>query len=119
MTNARSLASGKAATKGQDYFTLAKLLALVIIIITGIIQLCKGNVENFNWVDTETDVFKIALSFYSGLFAYNGWNYLNFVIEEMIDPVKDLPRAIAISCILVTIFTFLPTSPSTQHLHLR
>merc|ERR1711936_851136 len=71
--------------------------------ITGIIQLCKGNVENFNWVDTETDVFKIALSFYSGLFAYNGWNYLNFVIEEMIDPVKDLPRAIAISCILVTI----------------
>merc|ERR1711990_1314309 len=95
--------SVKAATKVQDYFTLAKLLALVIIIITGIIQLCKGNVENFTWVDTETDVFKIALSFYSGLFAYNGWNYLNFVIEEMIDPVKDLPRAIAISCILVTI----------------
>ena len=28
--------------------------------------------ENFNWNDTETDVFKIALSFYSGLFAYNG-----------------------------------------------
>ena len=62
-----------------------------------------GNTGNFSWEDTETDVFKIALSFYSGLFAYNGWNYLNFVIEEMKEPVKDLPRAIAISCILVTV----------------
>ena len=30
----------------------------------------------------------IALSFYSGLFAYTGWNYLNFIIEEMKDPVR-------------------------------
>ena len=63
-----------------------------------------GNVGNFTWDDTETDFTKIALSFYSGLFAYNGWNYLNFVIEEMKDPVRDLPKAIIISVALVTIF---------------
>jgi len=95
--------SVKWATTVQDYFTLAKLIALFIIIATGIYQLCRGRVENFTWEDTETDVFKLALSFYSGLFAYNGWNYLNFVIEEMKDPVVDLPRAIGISCILVTV----------------
>ena len=62
-----------------------------------------GKTENFNWDDTESDFTRIALSFYSGLFAYNGWNYLNFVIEELQDPVRNLPRAIAISIILVTV----------------
>ena len=38
------------------------------------------------------------------MFAYNGWNYLNFVIEEMKDPVRDLPKAIIISVFLVTVF---------------
>ena len=87
----------------QDVFTYAKLTALAAIIIAGFVQLGRGRVEYFTWDNTETDVTKIALSFYSGLFAYNGWNYLNFVIEELQDPVKNLPRAIAISCILVTV----------------
>mgnify|MGYP003336199976 CR=1 FL=1 len=93
----------KWATAVQDVFTYAKLLALFIIIGTGVVQLGKGKIENFTWDDTETDFTKIALSFYSGLFAYNGWNYLNFVIEELKDPVRNLPRAIGISIILVTI----------------
>ena len=62
-----------------------------------------GKTEHFTWDDTESDFTRIALSFYSGLFAYNGWNYLNFVIEELQDPVGNLPRAIAISIILVTV----------------
>jgi len=99
----------KWATFVQDIFTYAKLLALFIIIATGIVQLGKGRVEHFTWDDTERDVTKIALSFYSGLFAYNGWNYLNFVIEELKDPVRNLPKAIAISCILVT-FVYVMTN---------
>jgi len=93
----------KWATFVQDIFTYAKLLALFIIIATGVVQLSRGKTEHFTWEDTQPDITKIALSFYSGLFAYNGWNYLNFVIEEMKDPVRDLPRAISISCILVTV----------------
>lgn len=93
----------KWATFIQDIFTYAKLLALFIIIATGIVQLGRGKTENFTWDETEQDFSKIILSFYSGLFAYNGWNYLNYVIEEMKDPVRDLPRAIGISCILVTV----------------
>ena len=56
----------KWATFIQDIFTYAKLLALFIIIGTGIVQLGRGKTENFTWEDTETDITKIALSFYSG-----------------------------------------------------
>ena len=82
----------KWATFVQDIFTYAKLTALFAIIIAGVVQLGRGKVEYFTWDNTEDDITKIALSFYSGLFAYNGWNYLNFVIEELQDPVKNLPR---------------------------
>lgn len=37
------------------------------------------------------------------LISYSCRNYLNFIIEELKDPVKNLPRAIAISCTLVTV----------------
>jgi len=93
----------KWATAVQDVFTYAKLLALFVIIATGVVQLGRGKTENFTWDETEEDFTKIALSFYSGLFAYNGWNYLNFVIEELQDPVRNLPRAIAFSITLVTV----------------
>ncbi|KAL7016445.1 hypothetical protein ACKWTF_010030 [Chironomus riparius] len=95
--------SVKMATRVQDYFTYAKLLALFIIIAFGMYLLALGNVQYFTFDDTKTEVTSLALSFYSGLFAYNGWNYLNFIIEELKDPVKNLPRAIAISCTLVTV----------------
>lgn len=63
----------------------------------------SGNVQYFTFDDTKTEITSLALSFYSGLFAYNGWNYLNFIIEELKDPVKNLPKAIAISLVLVTL----------------
>lgn len=95
--------SVKWSTMVQDLFTYGKLLALAIIILSGAYQLCQGHVQNFNFDNSIWDVSRIALSFYSGLFAYNGWNYLNFVIEELIEPAKNLPKAIMISCVLVTI----------------
>ncbi|XP_067662763.1 large neutral amino acids transporter small subunit 2-like isoform X1 [Haliotis asinina] len=95
----------KWATRVQDVFTYAKVLALVLIVITGFVQLGRGQFDSFKnpFENTEPDIGKISLAFYSGLFAYNGWNYLNFVIEELKDPYKNLPKAIWISIILVTV----------------
>ncbi|KAF9415955.1 hypothetical protein HW555_006587, partial [Spodoptera exigua] len=88
----------------QDVFTSSKLLALVVIIISGIYYICIGHTENFEGAfEGEFSAGNIALAFYSGLFAFGGWNYLNFVTEELQDPYKNLPRAIWIAMPMVTI----------------
>ncbi|KAK3799129.1 hypothetical protein RRG08_051404 [Elysia crispata] len=97
--------SVRAATVIQDLFTAAKLFALAAIIVTGIALIGKGETEHLQegFEGSVLDVGKISLALYSGLFAYAGWNFLNFVTEEMVDPYKNLPRAIYISIPLVTL----------------
>lgn len=94
--------SVRAATRIQDVFTIAKILALIIITLTGLVMIGQGEVEYFTFENTNADVGKMSLALYSGLFAYAGWNFLNFVTEEMIDPYKNLPRAIYISIPIVS-----------------
>ena len=117
----------------QDIFTATKVLALLIIIISGLAWLGLGNIRfvlfflhfQFSTIVcivpiqlfayyffsnlqnpmryTESSVSRLSLAFYSGLFSYAGWNYLNFITEELKDPNKNLPRAIYISMPLVTL----------------
>ncbi|XP_035211132.1 large neutral amino acids transporter small subunit 2-like isoform X1 [Stegodyphus dumicola] len=93
------------ATRVQDVFTFAKVLALIVIILAGAYHMFMGRSQNFDnaFQGTTTEPGYIALSFYSGLFSYAGWNFLNFVTEELKDPFRNLPRAIYISLPMVTI----------------
>ncbi|KAL9975672.1 hypothetical protein ACROYT_G012858 [Oculina patagonica] len=98
-------ASVKWATRIQDSFTFGKLIALAILIVIGLIEIGSGNVMNFegSFEGTTSNLANIGLAFYSGLWAYDGWNSLNFVTEEMKNPARDLPRALMIGIPLVTI----------------
>jgi L-type amino acid transporter 5 len=97
--------SVKVSCKIQNVFTVIKTLALVVVIITGIVALVQGRIENFeNMFEGSTkDPGRVALAFYSGMFSYSGWYTLNFLTEELKNPYKNLPRAIWISMPLVTV----------------
>ena len=95
----------KWAEQIQVSMTVVKLVAAGIIMAGGFYSLAEGNTETLEsgFEDTGTDTSLLVLSFYNGLWAYDGWNNLNFVTEELKNPRKNIPRAICIAIPLVTL----------------
>ncbi|XP_052438718.1 cystine/glutamate transporter [Carassius gibelio] len=93
------------AARTQVLLTFIKMFALILIIIPGIMALVNGKTENFqNAFDSDSlTLTKLPLAFYSGLYAYGGWFYLNFITEEVIDPNRTIPLAIIFSMVTVTV----------------
>lgn len=75
--------------KVQDIFTAGKLIALVSIILMGLSSFFLNDTNNFTepW-DGNYDPKSVSYAFMQGLFAFGGWNYLNFVTGELQDPYK-------------------------------
>nr|CAH7754996.1 unnamed protein product [Callosobruchus chinensis] len=99
------------ATSVQNVFTAAKLVAVLIVIMGGAYKMFEaicifsGNTQHLKepFKDTQFSIGNIATAFYTGLWAYDGWNNLNYVTEEIKNPSKNLPRSIVIGIPLVTV----------------
>nr|XP_014978994.1 asc-type amino acid transporter 1 isoform X3 [Macaca mulatta] len=114
------------ATRIQDMFTGGKLLALSLIIGMGLLQIFQGHFEELRpsnafafWMTPS--VGHLALAFLQGSFAFSGWNFLNYVTEEMVDARKHQtvssgcdgapsPSPILPACV---------QEPTSRHLHLH
>ena len=78
-----------------------------------------GYTQNFSnaFDGTTTRISDIGYAFYGGLWAYDGWNNLNYAIEELESPLKNLPRSIilglplVIVCYVLVIVAYLTVIP--------
>ena len=98
--------SVRASTTINDVFMVAKLSSLILIIVTGgYYMIFEDAAKNYEGIfeGTITNPFELSMAFYSGMFAYAGWNYLNFMTDEIENPNRNLPLAIVISLPLVTV----------------
>jgi len=97
--------STKLASNIQIIFTVSKLVALAVIIIGGIVKLFEGYTTHLatGFEGSETNPGKVFIGLYSGMWAYDGWNTANFLVEELVNPSRNLPLSILIGLPIVMI----------------
>lgn len=97
--------STKLATWIQTICTAGKLVAIAVISFGGLYKIATGSTEYIStgFDDTPSDFSLIAIAFYNGLWAFDGWNNLNFVTEELKNAKRNLPLSIIIGIPLTTV----------------
>ncbi|KAK0132550.1 b(0,+)-type amino acid transporter 1 [Merluccius polli] len=69
----------------QVFFLVAKVAALVVVVVGGVTMLVRGHFED-SFAGTNVGVSPIGIALYQGLWSYDGWNNLNYVTEELKRP---------------------------------
>ncbi|XP_038059587.1 b(0,+)-type amino acid transporter 1-like [Patiria miniata] len=87
-------------------FAGAKVIALMVIIIAGLVKVFQGQTEyldpSVSFEGSSTQFLGYGLAFYYGFWAYGGWDILNSITEELRNPSRNIPLAIGIAIPVVT-----------------
>ncbi|CAG9856952.1 unnamed protein product [Phyllotreta striolata] len=108
-----NVSSVKLYVKVQNIFGSCKIVACLIVIFCGIYRIAQGNNEHLSrgFQDTTTSPRDLAMAFYSGLWAFDGWSSVTVVTEELKKPEVNIPRSIYIAVPLVTtLYVFMNVS---------
>jgi len=78
----------KLYVKINNIFGVCKVIACLIVIGGGMYELAIGNTKNLSggFEGTTTKFEYIALAFYNGLWAFDGWSSVTTITEEIKNP---------------------------------
>jgi APA family basic amino acid/polyamine antiporter len=102
----------------QNSFTLAKIILIIILVVLGFTWPSKGNALDWSegWLlEWSSPAFAVSLVYVT--YAYSGWNAAAYIVDEIDEPSRNLPRALIGGTILVSLlyvliqFAFLSQSP--------
>jgi basic amino acid/polyamine antiporter, APA family len=86
----------------QNIFTILKLLALALLIVAGLTGHLPALADQ-----AQAPKGNVALALGAGLvpvlFAFGGWQQTNFIAEELIEPRRNLPRALIAGVVVVVL----------------
>jgi APA family basic amino acid/polyamine antiporter len=90
-----------------DLITFAKTLALALLIVGAFALTRETGIVLEPALPAGLRGLPLVSAFFAGLvpamFAYGGWQNLNYVSEEVRDPVRNLPRAILLAVVCVVV----------------
>jgi APA family basic amino acid/polyamine antiporter len=82
----------------QNVFTVLKLLALAALVGVGLVAGLPPSEAS-----PAAAPGAIGTALVPVLFTYGGWQQTNFIAEEMVDPERDLPRALLLGVAIVVV----------------
>ncbi len=90
-----------------NVITFGKTLAIALLVIGAFLLTKKTGLEARPLVPPELTGGGLLSTFFAGLvpvmFSYGGWQNVNFVAEEVREPLRNLPRAIMIGVLCVIV----------------
>ncbi|KAJ4985788.1 amino acid transporter [Stagonosporopsis vannaccii] len=111
VVTALNCVSTKLGTRSADVFMFLKFVALLGVFVIGIVVATTGlsyrgdantDWKKQGWFDnTSHNISNWAVALYAGLWAFDGWDNVNYVTAEFKNPARDLPRVIHTSLPLV------------------
>ncbi|MBV9656758.1 MAG: amino acid permease [Verrucomicrobia bacterium] len=115
------LVSIRQGSRFQNIFTAFKLLLLLALIFAGSL-LPGGNPQAVNFFPVHGDAALIlsspfAVSLVYVMYAYSGWNAATYIVHEIDQPQRNVPRALLLGTVLVSLLyvgvnaVFLRTTP--------
>jgi basic amino acid/polyamine antiporter, APA family len=87
----------------QNIFTILKLGALVVLIVAGVSATTPVPALGLTPIVADKVVLAVGAALVPVLFAFGGWQQTNFIAEELIEPERNLPRALRYGVAIVVI----------------